>query len=193
MGFPDGDSGKESTCPCRGHERLGFNPWVRKILWRREWHPTPVFLPAKFLGQRSPVGYRPWGCKESDTTKWTHMVDDEGGDLMNEISALIKEPRRSSLAFSTTWGHKKFASWKRAIARPWGHPDLRLPGSKTVRNTFLLFIRHPVYGILSEPPEKWRQEKLEADIRTTWFNTYCLFYFLMFHVAIKQTVLSFIS
>ena len=33
-------SGKESTCRCR---RCGFNPWVRKIPWRRKWQPTPVF------------------------------------------------------------------------------------------------------------------------------------------------------
>ena len=33
--------GKESSCQCRRHE---FNPWVRKIPWRRKWQPTPVFL-----------------------------------------------------------------------------------------------------------------------------------------------------
>ena len=33
-----------------------------------KWQPTPEFLPRKFHGQRSPVGYSPWGCKESDTT-----------------------------------------------------------------------------------------------------------------------------
>ena len=27
--------------------RPGFNPWVGKILWRREWLPTPVFLPGE--------------------------------------------------------------------------------------------------------------------------------------------------
>ena len=43
--------------------------WVRKILWRREWQPTPVFLPGEFHGQRSLVGYSPWGCKELDTTE----------------------------------------------------------------------------------------------------------------------------
>ena len=59
MGFPDGDSVKESNSQCRGHERLMFSPWVRKILWRREWHPTPVFLPGKFFGQRILVGYSP--------------------------------------------------------------------------------------------------------------------------------------
>ena len=46
----------------------GFNPWVRKILWRRKWQPTPVLLPGKFHGQRSLVGYSPWGCKELDKT-----------------------------------------------------------------------------------------------------------------------------
>ena len=36
--------------------------------WRREWQPTPVFLPAKSHGQRSLAGYNPWGRKELDTT-----------------------------------------------------------------------------------------------------------------------------
>jgi len=44
--------------------RLRFNPWVRKISWKREWLSTPVFLPGEFYGQRSLVGYSPWGCKE---------------------------------------------------------------------------------------------------------------------------------
>ena len=37
--------------------------------WRREWQPTPVFLPGEFHGQRNLVDYSPWGRKESDTTK----------------------------------------------------------------------------------------------------------------------------
>ena len=49
--------------------RPGFNPWVWKILWRREWLPTPVPLPGKSYGQRSLVGCSPWGGKESDTTE----------------------------------------------------------------------------------------------------------------------------
>ena len=47
--------------------RPGFNPWVRKILWRTEWPPTPVFLPGELHGQRSLASYIPWGHKESDT------------------------------------------------------------------------------------------------------------------------------
>ena len=38
-------------------------------IWRRKWHPTPVLLPGKSHGQRSLVGYRPWGSKKSDTTE----------------------------------------------------------------------------------------------------------------------------
>ena len=49
--------------------RPGFDPWVGKIPWRREWQPTPVFLPGKSHGQKSLVGYRSWGHKESDTTE----------------------------------------------------------------------------------------------------------------------------
>ena len=44
-----------------------FDPWVRKIPWRKEWQPTPVFLPGESHGQMSLVGYSPWGHKESDT------------------------------------------------------------------------------------------------------------------------------
>ena len=42
--------GKDSACHCR---RRGFDLWVRKIPWRREWQPTPVFLPGKSHEQRS--------------------------------------------------------------------------------------------------------------------------------------------
>ena len=63
-------SGKESTCQCKRCKSYRFDPWVRKIPWRRKWQPTPVFLPRKSHGQRSLAGYSPWGSKESDTTKW---------------------------------------------------------------------------------------------------------------------------
>ena len=39
--------------------RHGFNPWVRKIPWRRKWQLTPVFLPSESHGQRSLAGYGP--------------------------------------------------------------------------------------------------------------------------------------
>ena len=43
------------------------SPWVRKIPWRREWEPTPVFLPGKWTEE--PGGLQSWSCKESDMTE----------------------------------------------------------------------------------------------------------------------------
>ena len=47
----------------------GFNPWVGKIPWRRQWQPTPVFLPGESHGQRSLVGCSPWAYKVSDSSE----------------------------------------------------------------------------------------------------------------------------
>ena len=63
---------KNPTCQCRRLKIRGFNPWVGKILWRREWQPPPVFLTwRESHGQRSLAGYNPWGDRESDTTEVT--------------------------------------------------------------------------------------------------------------------------
>ena len=70
-GFPGRASGKEPVCQCRRCRRPRFNPWVRKIAWRRKWQPTSGFLPGKSHGQRSLVDYSPWSCKESGTTEAT--------------------------------------------------------------------------------------------------------------------------
>ena len=66
---------------CRRCKRCGFDPWVRKIPWRRKWQPTPVFLPAKYHGQRSLVGYSPycrrvrhdWGRTHTSITSCVHF------------------------------------------------------------------------------------------------------------------------
>ena len=45
----------------------------RMLLWRRQWHPTPVLLPGKSHGWRSLAGCSPWGRKESDVTERLHF------------------------------------------------------------------------------------------------------------------------
>ena len=50
-------------------QRPWFDPWIGKILWRRAWQPTPVFLPAESHGQRSLAGYSPRSREESDMTE----------------------------------------------------------------------------------------------------------------------------
>ena len=59
-GLPRWLSGKEQACQSR---RLGFDPWVRKIPWRRKWQPTLAVLPGKLHGQRSLADYSPWRRK----------------------------------------------------------------------------------------------------------------------------------
>ena len=70
MGFPSRSVVKNPLW-CR---RCGFDPWVGKIPWRRKWQPTPVFLPEKFHGQRSLVGYSPWGRKDDWAAERTHTL-----------------------------------------------------------------------------------------------------------------------
>ena len=70
LGFPGSASGKQPACQCRRHET-----WLQSLGWEdpleQGIEPTPVFLPGESHGQRSLVGYSPWGRKESDTTKVT--------------------------------------------------------------------------------------------------------------------------
>ena len=69
--FPGGSDGKVSACNVGGP---GFDPWVGKIPWRRKWQPILVLAPGKSHGQRSLVGYSPWGRKQSDTTERLHSL-----------------------------------------------------------------------------------------------------------------------
>jgi len=45
-----------------------------KIPWRRKWQSTPVFLSGESHGQKSLGGCGSWGCKQSDTTKFSHTI-----------------------------------------------------------------------------------------------------------------------
>ena len=67
--LPSWLSSEETSCQCRRGRRHRFDSWVRKIPWRRNWEPTPVFLPGKCHGQRSQAVCSPWGCKQSDPTE----------------------------------------------------------------------------------------------------------------------------
>ena len=71
LGFPQWLSGKEFTCNTgsAGDTEPAFNPYVRKIPWRRAWQPTPLLLPGESYGHRSLVGYSQSDHKESDRTE----------------------------------------------------------------------------------------------------------------------------
>ena len=62
---------KNPPAKCRRHKKQEFDPWGKRVPWRRAWQPTPVFLTGEFDGQRSLAGYSLWGRTESDTTEET--------------------------------------------------------------------------------------------------------------------------
>ena len=71
LGFLGDSDGKESACSAGD---LGSVPGLGRFPWRREWLPTPVFLPGEFHGQQSLLGSSPWDCRESDMTEQlTHI------------------------------------------------------------------------------------------------------------------------
>ena len=75
-GFQGGT--RESTCQCSKLERRSSIPGT--IPWGWEWQPSPAFLPGKLHGQKSLVGCRPWGCKESDMTEQLSTYVHNGGE-----------------------------------------------------------------------------------------------------------------
>ena len=109
--FPGGASGKEPACQCKRCKRLRFDPWVRKIPWKRKWQPTSLFLPGKSHGQRSLAGYSPWDCKESNMTEHvcifhTNFGGFPGGASGKEPICQCQSPKRL-----------RFDPWVRKI--PW--------------------------------------------------------------------------
>ena len=76
---------------CRRDKRCGFSPWVWKILWRRKWQPTPIFLPGNSQGQRSLASYSPWGHKELDTTEPHTHTHTHTHTLSTVLSALLQQ------------------------------------------------------------------------------------------------------
>ena len=102
-------------------QRPRFNPWVKKMPWRRKWQPTPVLLLGGFHGQRGLAGCSPWGRGESDTTghlSTRHICGCSAGlPVISSSSILfpttataqtqagqIISPLRASVSWTVKWG-----------------------------------------------------------------------------------------
>ena len=69
-GFLDGSAGKESNLQCSEHRRHRFNPWVRKIPWRRQWQLNMCSC------LENPIDRGVWGARAHGVTKsWTQLRD----------------------------------------------------------------------------------------------------------------------
>ena len=64
-------------------------PGLGRIPWRREWQPTPGYLPGEFHGWRSLAGYSPRGYKELDMTEWELTELDMANTFTPSLSALL--------------------------------------------------------------------------------------------------------
>ena len=88
-GLPRQHSGEESPADAGDARDVGLISGSGRSPGARKWHPTPIFLPGKFHGQRSLAGYSPWGCKESHTTERTraHTLTSEKNELLWTLKA----------------------------------------------------------------------------------------------------------
>ena len=92
QGVPGGSVGKESAAKKKKRrichntvqyswasqcQRPGFDPWLRKIPWKKEWLPTPIFWPGEF--QRLKIVH---GSKELDTTEPLSLTHCQAGSTI---------------------------------------------------------------------------------------------------------------
>ena len=101
QGFPSGANDKESICQCRRHKKHEFNPWVRKILWRKKWQPTPVFLLGKIPRTEEPGRLQAMGSQKSRTQLcyWTPTRHKGGVICISEVIDISPGNLVSSLCF----------------------------------------------------------------------------------------------
>ena len=106
-GFPGGSDGK---APPAKWETWVFDPWDGKIPWKREWQWTPVYLPGEVHGQRSLVGYSPWGCTKSDTTSLSFFLCFWNGSVKRSLNNINHD-----VVYRMEWREKR-ASRERGMS-----------------------------------------------------------------------------
>ena len=133
---------------CLQCRRPGLHPWIRKILWRSIWQPTPVLLPGEFLGQTSQVGYSHWCCQETRLKRLTHThththIGNPGlRFIANQRGTLYPTwPRSSGIWFYRNFFYKHCSL---EILQVWFHTTGSKANTsiKTITNFFCLFPVH---------------------------------------------------
>ena len=97
-----------SLLPAWQMQAQAIYPRLHKTSQRRQWHPTPVFLPGKSHGQRSLVGCSPWGREELDTTERLHFhfspscIGEGNGNPLQ--CSCLENPRDGGAWWATAYG-----------------------------------------------------------------------------------------
>ena len=81
--FPNRNSDKEPVCQCRTHKRRRFNPWIRKISWRRAWQLILVFLPG------NPMDREAWRLQSVQSQRirhnWSNLACPHPSDWLQNL------------------------------------------------------------------------------------------------------------
>ena len=165
LGFTGGVSHEQPACQCRRRKRHRFNPWVRKIPWRRARQPTPVFLSGEPHGQSSLAGYGPQGHKQLETTEatWHHCIMigqqknttilyHQNYQLIKNLSSLFKSRCISELPWNILYKHpgilfflqssKYVSNEQPRLKSTWLYDDLLLLSS-------LFYIYYFIFSVIS--------------------------------------------
>ena len=141
---------------CLWCRRPGFDPWIGKFLWRKEWQLTPVFLPGEFHGQRSLAGYSLWGLQRvghdwathTHTHTHTHTKPQRANRHFLTSSLLLAfivkpnlqcHPRRTCPSNPTTFAAHPSAGWAPRLPisdRQWGLHSPIMHSKSKQRNSF---------------------------------------------------------
>ena len=78
---PSANAGNTSSIPGPG-----------KIPLKRKWQPAPIFLPGKSHGQRSLVGYSPWGSERIGHNSATFILTFQGVPLVTQLCLTVGDP-----------------------------------------------------------------------------------------------------
>ena len=110
LGFPDGAVVKIAPAISGETRDTVSIPGSGRFPWSTDWQPSPVFLP----GQRSLVGYNPWGHKELGTTKAsTCNVEDLGS--IPELGRSPGEGNGNPLQYSCLESPMDGGAWEAAV------------------------------------------------------------------------------
>ena len=81
---------------------------IHSVIWRRQWHPTPVLLPGKSRGRGSLEGCSPWGRQESGITERLHFhfsLSCIGGGNGNPLQcSCLENPRDGGACWAAVSG-----------------------------------------------------------------------------------------
>ena len=117
--------GKELACQCR---RPGFNPCIRKILWRRKRQPTPVFLSGKSHGQRNLEGYSSWGRERVRFWLNNNSISNQNNLISKQVNyrgsiyVVEKQTTNNGVFYSWRIFWKRKLLWKTLMEINFLHP-----------------------------------------------------------------------